>query len=269
MKDITDFSEEVIKKSYSIPVLVDFWARWCNACKVLSPTLEILKERHKDEWVLTKVEVDDHPELAIKYDITQIPSVKLFFEGKVVDEFSGVLPGHLIEEWLGMALPPKHLNSLHKATEFITQGQEEMAENVLLKVLENEPTNKEAKVLLAKAIVLRKPSEALSLVKGIEILGPSGDIIDSIRTITIMLTRYSNFSELPDSAAKTYFHEAVSALTHHNFDTALHNIVEAIRVDKMYLNGFAKDACIALFNYLGESNKLTIECRHMLGRILF
>ena len=163
MKDITNFSDEVIKKSYSIPVLVDFWARWCSACKVLSPTLEILKERHKDEWILAKVEVDDHPELAIKYDITKIPSVKLFFEGKIVDQFSGALPGHLIEEWLGIALPPKHLNGLHKATEFITRGQEEKAEEVLLKILENEPTNKEAKVLLAKAILLRKPSKLFLL----------------------------------------------------------------------------------------------------------
>lgn len=269
MKDITNFSEEVIKKSYSIPVLVDFWARWCNACKVLSPTLEILKERHKGEWILAKVEVDDHPELAIKYDITKIPSVKLFFEGKIVDEFSGALPGHLIEEWLGIALPPKHLNDLHAAIGFITQGQEEKAEEVLLRVLRNEPNNKEAKVLLAKAVVLRKPSYALSLVKDIEILGPSGDIIDSIRTITIMLTRYRNFAELPDSPAKAYFLEAVSALFAHDFDTTLHKLIESIRVDRTYLNEFAKEVCIALFNYLGESNDLTVKYRHLLGRILF
>lgn len=269
MKDISNFSEEVLKQSYSIPVLVDFWARWCNACKVLSPTLEVLKERHKDEWELVKVEVDDHPELAIKYDITKIPSVKLFFEGKIVDEFSGALPGHLIEEWLGIALPPKHINALRKAIQFITQGQEQRAEEVLLNILRNEPNNKEAKVLLAKAIVLRKPSEALSIVKGIEIPGPSGEIIDSIKTITLMLTRYRIFSELPDSAAKPYFLEAVSALFAHDFDTSIHKLIESIRVDKMYLNGFAKEACIALFNYLGESNDLTVKYRHILGRILF
>jgi putative thioredoxin len=269
LKDITNFSEEVIKKSYSIPVLVDFWARWCSACKVLSPTLEILKERHKEEWILAKVEVDDHPEIAIKYAITKIPSVKLFFEGEIVDEFSGALPGHLIEEWLGIALPPKHLSDLHKAIEFIRQGQEQKAEEVLLSVLKNEPNNKEAKVLLAKAIVFSKPSEALSLVKGIEILGPSGDIIDSIRTITTMLTRYRNSNELPDSPAKACFLEAVSALFAHDLETTLHKLIESIRVDKMYLNGFAKEACIALFNYLGESNDLTIKYRHILGRILF
>jgi putative thioredoxin len=269
LKDITDFSEEVLKRSYTLPVLVDFWAKWCSACKILSPTLEILKERHKGEWELAKVEIDEHPDLAIKYDITKIPSVKLFFEGKIVDEFSGAVPGHVIEEWLGKALPSKHITDLQKAIEYITLGQEEIAEEILLKIIKKEPNSKEAKVLLAKAIVFRKPSEALTLIKEIEIPGPSGDVLEAIKTISTMLTRYRTPSELPESAAKPYFLQAISALRVHDFDTSLSNLIEALKVNKMYLNGFLKEACLGLFFYLGESDNLTIKYRHLLGRILF
>ena len=269
MDDVKNFSEEVIKKSYTIPVLVDFWARWCSACKVLSPTLELLKERHMGEWVLAKVEVDDHPQIAIQYAVTSIPSVKLFVEGKVADEFTGAIPGHVIEEWLINALPPKHQSELHKADQLIKDGHEIEAELILSKITSEEPENKEAKVLLAKSIVLNRPSDALSLVKNIEVLGPLGHVIDTIHTLVMLLTRFKVFTELPNSPAKPFFAKAITALFSHDFNSSLENMLESLKVDKNYLDGFVREACIALFNYLGESNTLTIKYRQIFGRILW
>lgn len=267
--EITDFSEQVIKRSYTIPVLVDFWAKWCSACKILSPTLEILRERHKDEWVLAKVEVEQHPELAVIYNITSIPSVKLFVDGEVIGEFSGAVPGHVIENWLKEVLPPKQQREIKQAEKLIREGHEAKAQQILSKVLNDDPGNKEAEVLYAKSIVLRKPADALELIKNMDVLGSLGDTIDGIRTIAKFLTRYRNSSELPPSPAKPPASQVTTALINHDFDSALQKLIDSLSADPQYLEGFLKEVCIALFNYLGESNKLTIKYRHLFGKILF
>ena len=100
--DITDedFQEKVIEKSREIPVIVDFWAEWCGPCKMLGPTLEGLAKENSEKFVLAKCNVDDARQKAGEYAIRSIPSVKLFKDGKVVDEFVGVLPAKKIQEWL-------------------------------------------------------------------------------------------------------------------------------------------------------------------------
>ena len=95
-----EFEKEVIERSRSKPVLVDFWAPWCGACRVLSPQLEVIHNRHREEWVLVKVNADKNPVLSTRYHVAAIPSVKLFLKGKIVNEFAGALPGHVIEKWI-------------------------------------------------------------------------------------------------------------------------------------------------------------------------
>ncbi len=95
-----DFKEKVIKKSEEIPVIVDFWAQWCQPCLILGPILEELKEESKDKFVLAKINVDEAPETSKQYNIMSIPSVKMFKQGKLIAEFIGALPKEQVKEWL-------------------------------------------------------------------------------------------------------------------------------------------------------------------------
>lgn len=99
-----DFKEKVIEKSKEIPVVVDFWATWCQPCLILSPVLEKIAEEYKGKFILIKVNVDEARATSQEYRIMSIPNIKIFKEGKIVDEFIGAIPEPNIRQWLNKNL---------------------------------------------------------------------------------------------------------------------------------------------------------------------
>jgi thioredoxin len=99
------FEQDVLARSATVPVVVDFWADWCGPCKLLTPVLEQAMEGREDV-VLAKVDTDANPDLASRYDVRGIPNVKAFRNGQVVDEFVGVLPAPAVAEFLDRLTGP-------------------------------------------------------------------------------------------------------------------------------------------------------------------
>jgi thioredoxin 1 len=86
------------------PVLVDFWAEWCGACRTLSPTVQKVASEYKGKIVTVKVNVDKKPHLASRFQISGIPTVILFAAGNPVLRFSGALPFDQFKQQLDQAL---------------------------------------------------------------------------------------------------------------------------------------------------------------------
>ena len=112
------FEIEVLERSATVPVVVDFWADWCGPCKVLAPVLEESVAERGGEVVLAKVDIDANPELAERYGVRGIPNVKAFRDGRVADEFVGVVSRQRVDAMLdGLLGPPADERMLAELTE--------------------------------------------------------------------------------------------------------------------------------------------------------
>ena len=85
-------SFDVLLKTHDKPILVDFWAEWCGPCKMLSPVLEQLAKEWKGRITVIKINTDQKPEISSRYNISGIPTVIMFKNGKEVLRISGALP---------------------------------------------------------------------------------------------------------------------------------------------------------------------------------
>ena len=107
--DVTesDFEYEVLSYSQNVPVVVEFWATWCQPCKTLGPMLERLTEEASGVFRLARVDVDSSPNLALRYSVRSVPTVKAISQGQVVGEFAGLQPEVRVRDFLEKLSPPQ------------------------------------------------------------------------------------------------------------------------------------------------------------------
>ncbi len=96
----TDFQENVISPSHTQPVLVDFYAPWCGPCQMMGPILDNLAEEMGNTAVIAKINVDENLDKASEYQIMSIPNLKIFKNGEIVEEISGMSNVESLKELL-------------------------------------------------------------------------------------------------------------------------------------------------------------------------
>jgi putative thioredoxin len=150
-----EFEREVIERSRTTPVVVDFWAEWCGPCRALSPILEKEAAAREGQVVLAKIDTDANPSISRAFGIQGIPAVKAFKDGRVVDEFVGVQPPANVARFFDGLVPSE-------ADGLVSEGDEAS----LRRALELEPGRADAAVPLAGLLHRRGDSEEALAVLG-------------------------------------------------------------------------------------------------------
>jgi putative thioredoxin len=149
--DQDNFETEVLQASLKTPVLVDFWATWCEPCKSLGPVLEKLAVEYNGAFRLGKVDVDKNQELAGVFGIRSIPTVMLVKDGQILDGFAGALPEGQLREFLSRHIQPLD-GDVQETSEEVVPESPEQAINRLQQAIAAEPDRSELKLDLALAL---------------------------------------------------------------------------------------------------------------------
>lgn len=261
-----DFDKDVIEKSYEQPVVVDFWAPWCGPCRVLGPTIEQLAEEQKDKWTLVKVNTEEEYDVAVQYRIQSIPNVKMFHEGEVIAEFAGALPRPQIMAWLDDHLPNADKQELDGLMEQLkSDNPSGKVVATLEQTLEENPGLTELRVALAQYFVFRSPEKALKLVEPVKLSDKQSDEAGDIRALAQLMNLQSN----GESPAAEKLGAAQLAFQSGKMETGIQHLIDAVMLDKTYLEDLPRKAAIAIFRTLGPGHPLTKNYRWKFDMALY
>lgn len=264
-----DFEFEVLNYSQNIPVVVDFWATWCVPCKTLGPLLERLTKEANGAFRLARVDVDANPNLALRYGVRSIPTVKAFQNGQVAAEFTGALPESRVREFLSKLAPSSNQLLVEKANSFLQSRQWDAAERLYRQALVESPGSPAGLLGLARTLLAQgHADEARKIIKNfpasreytsVELLLPLADALISMQTSPV---------DESDPLAPA-FRNSLRLATRGNLPAALDGLLDILRQNKTYLNGKARQVFLALLEVLGPEDPTSREYRSELASVLF
>ncbi|HUW54917.1 MAG TPA: thioredoxin [Rhodanobacter sp.] len=151
--DKQNFEADVLQASLDTPILVDFWATWCEPCKTLGPMLEKLAAEYNGAFRLGKVDVDAQQELAGMFGIRSIPTVMLVKDGQPLDGFTGALPEGQLREFLSRHVQPLEAPPVDAAIDDAVLETPEQSINRVQQAIAAEPDRSDLKLDLAMALM--------------------------------------------------------------------------------------------------------------------
>ena len=259
---IQDFEAKVLLPAQEVPVVVDFWAPWCEPCKVLKPMLEKLSEEYKGRFLLAMVNADENPELSQHFGVRSIPSVKVLFQGQLVDEFNGALPEAQIREFLDrFALPAGPGGNLREeAAALVAEGKLEEALAKLVEASKAKPDDQAVQLDAIDVLLqLGRNDEAGQLLAGEYASEP--DRANALRARLALAAGAADTAEIEarltanpaDHAARLELSRAYAA--QNRFREAMEAALEVAVRDRFFEEGAGRKALLQLFEALGGSEQ--------------
>ena len=259
---LAEFETQVLLPAQEVPVVVDFWAPWCEPCKVLKPLLEKLAEEYAGRFLLAKVNADENPELSQHFGVRSIPTVKVLFQGQLVDEFSGALPESQIREFLDrFALPATGGGNLREeAAALVGEGKFEEALAKLVEASQATPEDQAIQLDAVEVLMqLGRNDEAKQLLGGE--YAQEAERANALRARLALSEGAADTAEIEaklatnpdDHAARLDLARAYAAQG--RYREAMETILEVIVRDRFFDEGAPRKAMLQLFEALGGSEQ--------------
>ena len=276
MLDVTasTFEKDVIARSRTSPVLVDFWATWCGPCRTLSPVLEKLAAEANGAWTLAKVDIDKAPELADAFGIQSVPTVVMVAGGKVVDGFLGAQPESRIRELLAKHVKPSR-DAVAEALDLEKAGKPAEAIAALREQAKADRNDAKARAHLARLLAMSGAvGEAERLLDALPEDAADSEAARAARAILGAQDHAGDLAALKqkvaagpdDVGARLAYGRALVAAR--KIEEALPELFEAAKRDLAYEGGETKKALLEAITALGEEHPLSNEYRRKLSVLL-
>jgi len=273
-----DFEARVIKSE--VPVLVDFWAPWCQPCMQMKPILEKLIRERGGKIALAKVNVDAEQRLAMAFGISSIPDVLIFRDGRPIDRIQGMLPEKALAQLLDGLMPTKEENMADLALAREQDGDMEGAEALYREALKGEEFLDQARVGLARILLARgEKAEVMTLLDNVSGGGPLGEEALALKArawfaekvpgpADIDTARAKAASATGKAKAQALYELGCRLAAAGEYELALEELIEAAEGDQALLTGPAREAMIQVFHALGDAHPVTQDYRSRLMMLL-
>jgi putative thioredoxin len=279
--DVTseNFSEIVLEKSRQVPVLVDFWATWCGPCQTLMPILAKLADEYQGKFILAKVNSDEQQELAAQFTIRSIPTVKIFRNGEVVDEFMGAQSESTIRELLGKYIERESDKIRQKAIEAMQQGDMDTAVTLLEQVISEEPDNDHTRLELVSLYMkkgdLEKAEAEFNRIPVDKQLEGRGKRIKASLELNKVLQDAPGVNELEQALAQdpenldAAYKLGARKVQEQDYAKALEIFLGIVKKNRSFMDDIGRKSMLMVFELLGDDDELTKVYRRKLSMYLY
>ncbi len=259
----SDFETEVIEKSKTVPVLIDFWADWCAPCKQLMPLLHQIVDSLKGSVHLATVDTDAEQELSMNFGIRSLPTVLLMKNGEIIEQFMGVQPESEIRKLLEPHVTPvsepaeEISNSMQKALDLINNNQ----------VLDAIPYLEQESSLHGKLLLIKIYLQEGEVEKALESFAKLTDDEqenDEAKTIKTILDLVEQGQKSQNKALQQAIDQTISVNPEHGIHLLLQLLAEAKDTEQNEV----KQSLISAFNLI-EDARLVSQLRRKMAALIF
>ncbi|MET0027882.1 MAG: thioredoxin [Candidatus Thiodiazotropha sp.] len=273
-----NFQQQVLAASLERPVVVDFWAEWCQPCKLLMPILAKLADDYRGQFLLAKVNTEEQQPLAAHFQIRSIPTVKIFYQGHVVDEFMGALSEGEIRKLLDKHIPRESDALLAQAEALLLQGNTTEAGALLKQASDMDPENPRMRLSYARYLAtLGKFDEAENILQSMPQEEREKPEVVSLLA-RLQFDRATSDSPPVEALEKRLEEnpsdsEALHQLSAHrimqnDYQGALDLLMTLMQKDRGYGDNLAQREILKIFELLGGQGDLVKQYRKRLFNLL-